>query len=93
MTRVGDKLLGALRKEVAAFLNMKSAKVSSEVKKNGRAVCPFCPMRSWEKNRQGRVLEHVRQYHSERKQFVASGTKQLKIIIALHDHDQCRRSL
>ena len=91
VTRVGDKLLGALRDEVAAFLNMTSAKVSSEVKKNGRAVCPFCPMRSWEKNRQGRVLEHVRQYHSERKQFVASGTKQLKIIIALHDHDQCRR--
>ena len=91
VTRVGDKLLAALRNEVDAFLSMKSAKVASEVKKNGRAVCPFCPMRSWEKSRHGRVLEHVRQYHSERKQFVASGTKQLKIIIALHDHDQCRR--
>ena len=92
VTRVGDKLLEVLRNEVTALLNMKSAKVSSEVKKNGRAVCPFCPMRSWNNNnRQDRVLEHVRQYHSERKQFVASGTKQLKIIIALHDHDQCRR--
>ena len=91
VTRVGDKLLAALRNEVAAFLNMEPAQVASQVKKNGRALCPFCPRRSWETCRPGRVLEHVRQYHSERKQFVASGTKQLKIIIALHDHDQCRR--
>ena len=59
VTRVGDKLLEVLRNEVTALLNMKSAKVSSEVKKNGRAVCPFCPMRSWNNNRQDRVLEHT----------------------------------
>ncbi|CAE6972000.1 unnamed protein product [Symbiodinium sp. CCMP2592] len=91
VTRVGDRLLGFLRDEVAAFLNKKPAQVADEVRKNGKAWCPFCPLRCWDKTRHGRVTAHVREYHSARKQFVASGTKQLKVIIALHDDDQCRR--
>ena len=73
------------------YLNKKPAQVADEVRKNGKAWCPFCPLRCWDKTRHSRVTAHVREYHSARKQFVASGTKQLKIIIALHDDDQCRR--
>ncbi|CAE7313439.1 unnamed protein product, partial [Symbiodinium microadriaticum] len=91
VTRVGDKLLGFLRDEVAVFLNKKPAEVADEVRKNGKAWCPFCPLRCWDKTRHSSVTAHVREYHSARKQFVASGTKQLKVIIALHDDDQCRR--
>ena len=61
------------------------------IQKPHGAVCPFCPFRSWPRNRIQRVLAHVRQHHSRRKQFVASGTKQMKLVIALHDQDQCER--
>ena len=36
-----------------------------------------------------RVVHHIKTYHTEPKQYVPSGTKQMKIIIALHDSNQC----
>ena len=32
--------------------------------------------------------EHIRRYHTVARQFICSGTKQLKICCALSDHDQ-----
>eukprot|EP00439_Symbiodinium_sp_Y106_P055369 s2221_g7.t1 len=34
------------------------------------------------------VQEHIRRYHTVARQFICSGTKQLKICCALSDHDQ-----
>ena len=50
----------------------------------GRHACPACPFRSFRERRQLRV--HFAKYHSAKNQFVCSGTKQLKVILALSDH-------
>ena len=78
----GDILLKSLGAEVQRFLR-KERHVPSE---SGEYRCPFCPRRSFD--RATRLVTHVRTYHSRSKQHVASGTKQLKVIIALHDNDQ-----
>ena len=74
---VGNLLLGYLQKEV-----------SDAIKNSGLNVrlCPFCPFRSFQ--RHARVREHMEKYHTKERQFVCSGTKQLKIVCALFDHDQ-----
>ena len=33
-------------------------------------------------------MDHIKKYHAPAQQYVCSGTKQLKIIMALHDSDQ-----
>ncbi|CAJ1435860.1 unnamed protein product, partial [Effrenium voratum] len=48
--------------------------------------CPACPWRTF--TRPARVKAHVRRYHKKHKQFVASGTKQIRILMCLHDSDQ-----
>ena len=84
ITRVGDELLAIMKREVTAFLE----DPTKHLAKRQPAACPFCPFREWPKGRVARVVDHVWNYHSERKQFVASGTKQLKLVISLHDFDQ-----
>ncbi|CAE7421452.1 unnamed protein product [Symbiodinium natans] len=85
VTHVGDELLVHLKQEVQVFL-------TGGRRRKGRSAdtarCPFCPFRAWPKIKRGRVLHHVQTYHCLAKQYVASGTKQLKLIIALHDFDQ-----
>ena len=56
------------------------------LKENGRWRCPLCPFRAFG-NRQQRVADHVAKYHKLSNNCCASGTKQLKVIMALHDHD------
>ena len=73
----GDKLLRELRIEVQA------AAASSEKK---RRSCPLCPFRCFQDP--SRVRQHIVSYRVERKQFVCSGTKQLKLCCALFDNDQ-----
>ena len=84
ITHVGDELLALMKKEVTTFLR----DPAEHIAKQGCQACPFCPFRQWPKGRVSRLVDHVRKYHSERKQFVASGTKQLKLVISLHDFDQ-----
>ncbi|CAE7251936.1 unnamed protein product [Symbiodinium microadriaticum] len=84
ITHVGDELLALMKKEVTTFLRGPAEHIA----KQGCQACPFCPFRQWPKGRVSRLVDHVRKYHSERKQFVASGTKQLKLVISLHDFDQ-----
>ena len=81
ITHVGDELLALMKKEVTTFLRGPAEHIA----KQGCQACPFCPFRQWPKGRVSRLVDHVRKYHSERKQFVASGTKQLKLVISLHD--------
>ena len=88
---MADRLLDSLQDEVNTFLSKDSASRAADVKRDGASVCPFCPRRTWDKTRSGRVVTHVKNHHTRAKQFVASGTKQLKLVIALHDQDQCER--
>ena len=76
LVQVSDTLLRSMELEVSRQLN-----TTSSAKK-----CPFCPFRTFQKN--SRVQSHVRRYHTVGRQFVCSGTKQLKIVAALFDDDQ-----
>lgn len=47
--------------------------------------CLACPWRSFQSP--SRVADHLKKYHKASKQYCCSGTKQLKIILSLHDSD------
>ena len=82
MIKAGDRLLKELRNEVGTELGSRE---------RNRIVCPLCPSRRFQ--RTSRVLQHIRAYHVDRRQFVCSGTKQLKICCALFDSDQLRGNI
>ena len=88
-TNAGDRLLASLEQEVKTMLRQRKKGRSAA---GGRVVCPFCPFRSWTKHNSSRLFEHASRYHSAKQQFTASGTKQLKMIIALHDQDRLQGS-
>ena len=48
-----------------------------------RVPCPFCPFRRFAKG--NAVVRHLQKAHTREKQFVCSGRKQRKIVVALHD--------
>lgn len=81
----GADLLQKLRTEVSL------AQRERYQKNGGRWRCPLCPFRSFG-NRPGRVSEHIQKHHKTSNQFCASGTKQMKVVVALWDHDKfCSR--
>ena len=84
-TAAGDILLKFLEKEVKVFLQRPNFK---RLIAAGRLRCPFCPFRTWKAQLSSRMLDHIRKYHAAKQQFVASGTKQVKLIIAMHDEDK-----
>ena len=51
--------------------------------------CTLCPFRSF--NRLTQLADHVEHYHTAENQFVCSGTKQLKIILAIYESDCVKR--
>ena len=51
---------------------------------NGRHRCPGCPFRSFKERR--RLRTHLEKYHVVKNQYAPSGTKQLKVILALYDY-------
>ena len=84
-TDVADVLLQCLEQEVR---EVQKPKTITKADARNRVRCPMCPFRSWQKKNGHRVLDHIRQYHTARQQYAASGTKQLKLVIAMHDQDR-----
>ena len=81
---VEQKLLEDLGAEVARHI--KSAeKQRLKPDPQGWHRCPACPFRGFRGS--ARVASHLRTYHTEKKQFVCSGTKQMRIVLSLHDTD------
>ncbi|CAE7836607.1 unnamed protein product [Symbiodinium sp. CCMP2592] len=78
---VSDGILTMLRQETKEVLE-DPRKMSSRV--DGRRLCPLCPFRSFAQLRQLRT--HLEKHHVESNQYVCSGTKQIKVILALYDH-------
>ena len=78
LIKVGDSLLAQFRKEV----EQQAQTVSDKLR------CPLCPFRKFQKPR--RVRDHIVKYHTAARQYICSGTKQLKICCALFDNDQIR---
>ncbi|CAE7768244.1 unnamed protein product [Symbiodinium sp. CCMP2592] len=90
ITKVADEILAAMKVEVGKWL--RSAANHQIKAEEGVFRCPLCPFRSWPTQQsKSRVLQHMQKHHVQGKQYVPSGTKQLKVTIALHDCDQCRR--
>ena len=83
-TKVGDHILALMEKEVDDLLTKKKIHRNSD----NRLACPLCPFRAFDKNNRGRVLQHIQRYHCASKQYCTSGTKQMKLVIALHDSDR-----
>ena len=50
---------------------------------DGRRRCPMCPFRSFTRLRLLRT--HVSKHHTEKTQYVCSGTKQVKVVLSLYD--------
>jgi len=51
--------------------------------------CPLCPFRTFfGGGHRARCVDHIRKYHSLANQFCCSGTKQIKVIAAIHDNDK-----
>ncbi len=78
---VDDGILDMLKNEVAAMVD-EARKPKHPV--NGRHQCPACPFRSFRERRRMRI--HLEKHHGAKNQYVSSGTKQLKVILALYDH-------
>lgn len=81
VVRVGDTLLALLQ----AARN-KGINDGCTVPEGCRHRCPLCPFRVF------RVKEHVRKDTSQKKQFCCSGTKQLRVMQALLEEDQMRKT-
>ena len=75
------KLLGILEEEVTTYI--------SELQPYARPnlVCRLCPQRGRPHPRMDRLIGHIRRDHISDKSFVPSGSKQLRLIMALYDHD------
>ena len=77
------QLLESMKQEIEEFL---AAGASPHVEQTKHGLrCPFCPWRCF--IRPQKVLHHVRRHHRSQRQYCCSGTKQLKLILALHDAD------
>ena len=81
---VDECLLQSLKEEAASYV---TAAANGRLRQqNDKYTCPACPFRAFE--RQSRVQQHLSRYHTSSRQYCCSGTKQLRVILALHDSDQ-----
>lgn len=85
--RFEDVIRDSLEEEVNSF--MAEIDASNIRRMNGFFRCALCPFRCF--NRVSQLRDHVRLYHVRSNQFVCSGTKQMKIVLALHDADNLHR--
>ncbi|CAE7603156.1 unnamed protein product [Symbiodinium natans] len=77
------QLLDDMKAEIEEFLASGSSHCLVRTKQGLR--CPFCPWRCF--RCESRVLQHVRDHHASQRQYCCSGTKQVRVILALHDAD------
>ena len=78
---ISDTILQSMKDEVslvASDLNKYARRI------DGRKLCPFCPFRSF--TQLALLRTHIHKHHVSSKRYVCSGTKQIKVILALHDY-------
>jgi hypothetical protein len=87
---VGDKILALMKKEVQDTLKSDGLHRDSV---SHQQVCPLCPWRQFPHKSHGveRMKNHIKNYHTLSRQYCCSGTKQLKVVIALYDNDVLMR--
>ena len=79
---VDELLLQSLAEEIKKLLPTKD----HQRKQMQPLRCPACPFRVFKQRDQLRT--HMQRHHTRKQQFCCSGTKQLRIVLALHDADQ-----
>ena len=80
---VDSSLAEELEQEVLQHIH--AARSGTIRKRQGEFPCPACPFRSF--GRSKRLVEHLQRYHTKKRGFCCSGTKQVRVILALHDSD------
>lgn len=65
-----------------------SQSVAQILTEDGSCRCPLCPWRTFD--RPSRVVHHLRTYHTKKNRYCASGTKQLRVALAMWDQDHYR---
>ena len=85
LVTVDRVLLEELQEEV---LEMVAAAQKRKPAPQSKCRCPACPFRAFD--RATRVAARLRKYHTTKTQFCCSGTKQLRVILALHDSDMIK---
>ena len=84
-----DAILTSLEEERNSF--QQAVEESQGQSCKGLRVCSLCPFRAFKER--GKLLKHLQSHHASKQQFVCSGTKQIKIILSLHDADCARRCM
>ena len=83
-----DHILESLEKETNDVSNDLQKK---SMRCEGRRQCPLCPFRAFTQLRLLRT--HITKHHVKHNQYVCSGTKQVKVILALYDHAASSQSV
>ena len=78
-----SKLIASMEQEVTELMCDEKKHCFEQTRQGLR--CPFCPWRCFRRARF--VLQHIQKRHTSKKQYCSSGTKQLKVVLALHDTD------
>lgn len=60
----------------------------SSISMGAKFRCPLCPDRAFARG--VRIVGHLQKYHTQRSCFSASGTKQVRVVMALYDADMFR---
>ena len=84
-----DAILTSLEEERNSF--QQAVEESQGQSCKGLRACSLCPFRAFKERR--KLLKHLQSHHASKQQFVCSGTKQIKIILSLHDADCARRCM
>ena len=76
IVRVRQALLQRMASEIQGQLEVASVP----------GKCPLCPYRTFKKV--DRLQAHIKRYHTKERQYICSGTTQIKVACALFDNDQ-----
>ncbi|OLP92700.1 LINE-1 retrotransposable element ORF2 protein [Symbiodinium microadriaticum] len=83
-----DNILECLKNETSDVFNDLQKK---SMRHEGRRHCPLCPFRSFTQLRLLRT--HIAKHRTNQNQCVCSGTKQIKVILALYDNAASSQSV
>ena len=88
LSQISELTAAEVQSFIAQYTGKKGGRRDKHMAKLSRAKvkCPGCPFRIF--NRRVQLLQHIKNHHVAENRYVASGTKQLRVIISLFDEDQ-----
>ena len=87
MVGTGSHIAKQLGREVALECSRVAALIGTEDSTPQTSyTCTMCPLRAFTRGPRS-LLKHMMTDHCEHKHFVCSGTKQVKVLMAVYDYD------